>query len=297
MMEIHLSDLVDATTVIASFEDAPPEQTASPTPPISMGCDGLMTDETGLVEQCARSEEITGDSFPITISNPEGDLRRLEIKWTTVCELTGRFTFSRTSTAYQIVVESSSTPTRGVMCDGISRVVTTLLFLKEPLDASLVTSRIVLSPDSTDAPSNQPTLVECVDPPMPPGMTPSPGTRPLILDETGLVATCAQTDVALDPPAPISVGTPFSDNELVVMWNNAVCTKFTVRDSSTGLELAAQSTSTDCPTGPGGPITIRFESALADSILVTLDGRPIDADVGPPTPSRSLRLATTIEKP
>ena len=118
---------------------------------------------------------------------------------------------------------------------------------------------------------------------MPPGMTPSPNSRPVVIDETGLVSTCAQTDVLVGVPMPIVIANPFSDNQLAVMWSGAVCSQFTVRRATDGLELAARSSDSDCATGFGGPITIAFTQPMpVDSVRVTLNGNLL-AD-GPPSP-------------
>jgi hypothetical protein len=162
------------------------------------------------------------------------------------------------------------------------------VFLNEPVNADSVSVSLAPYSEPTAAPTASiPTsafFVECVPPPMPPGMTPGPETRPSVLDETGLLGTCAQTDVVVRGSGPISVDKPFVDNELVVMWDTNVCSQFTFRRTANSYELAARSAADDCPTGFGGPITLRFTVPMpADELLVTLDGLPLGA--GPtPTP-------------
>lgn len=120
---------------------------------------------------------------------------------------------------------------------------------------------------------------ECAGPPLPPGETPPPGPIPIVIDETGLVEACLQTDSIEELVGRISVSNPFENNAIEVVWANGPCDaaiEFTFRASDSGYSLAGDRPG-ECAPGLGEPlpIYIRFSQPMpAASVAPTLDGYP-----------------------
>lgn len=110
----------------------------------------------------------------------------------------------------------------------------------------------VTAPTQTESPSppttSEPTATtaaafECVGPPLPPADTPRPDPLPRLLDETGLVVSCIQTDTITELVGTINVSNPSEPNAIHVMWETAPCDSgivFSFRARSDGFELVGQ---------------------------------------------------------
>jgi hypothetical protein len=137
---------------------------------------------------------------------------------------------------------------------------------------------------------------ECVGPPLPPDVIPHPGPIPAVIDVTGLVEACAQTDSVEELLGSISVSNPFEDDAVEVVWAHGLCDAsivFTFRAADAGYELVGDRPS-DCSRGADPlPIYIRFTQAIpAELIAASLDGVAGPAPSTTPTP-----ISRTIECP
>jgi len=100
---------------------------------------------------------------------------------------------------------------------------------------------------------------------------------PVVVDQTGLVESCAQPDVTAELDGAISVSNPFEDNAVQVEWRPGNCdgaiqftfSAFPQGDPRFGLFGLRPKV---CADGPGSPrIYIRFKQTMpADSVIASL---------------------------
>jgi hypothetical protein len=121
-------------------------------------------------------------------------------------------------------------------------------------------------------------IFDCVPPPTPPprtfDRTPIALPNPRIVDETGLVVSCGQTDYLIPHSGPISVGNPFSDSVLTVVWTHAACDAeivFTFRSGGDRYVLIGQRPSDCSYSGSPLPLQITFtQPMLAENVNAVL---------------------------
>jgi hypothetical protein len=99
--------------------------------------------------------------------------------------------------------------------------------------------------EQTPAPksSSTPKAFDCVGPPLPPGSTPEPVSVPRLVDETGLVVSCIQTDYITELVGTISVSNPFEPDAVEVVREMAPCDAgmvFTLRLATDAFELVGE---------------------------------------------------------
>jgi hypothetical protein len=99
-----------------------------------------------------------------------------------------------------------------------------------------------------------------------------------VLDETGLVLACGQTDYLVELVGEISVSNQFEDRSVTVVWKAAMCDEdivFTFRATSSGYEMVGRRPSCAPSEGPGTPLQITFSRPVpASSIRAYLETNP-----------------------
>jgi hypothetical protein len=132
-----------------------------------------------------------------------------------------------------------------------------------------------------------------VGPPVAPGETQPPYPNPSVIDETGLVEACAQTDFVEPLHGAISLSNPFEADALQVMWAHTDCDSsitFTFSRTATGFSLIGDPPNSCVHNGAPLPLYIRFVTPMpADSVHAELVG------VGPTdlyTPIDSVHLSS-----
>ncbi|HUR17075.1 MAG TPA: hypothetical protein VMZ33_07300 [Candidatus Limnocylindrales bacterium] len=198
-----------------------------------------ISDPSGLIASCDASAVVGTDSKPIAISNPDGDLRTLEVTWTDACASyeTLALLWRGHGAAYDLIAHNSMPA--NVICDGL--VLDHVVRLHMSLDVSaadVVASVSRADPVALPTPEIAPTRFECHGPPAPPGTTPVPGPVPVVVDTTGLVSACLQTDSVEPLTGPIGVSNPFEDHAIEVVWATGVCDNAIEFTFATGTEHA-----------------------------------------------------------
>lgn len=105
--------------------------------------------------------------------------------------------------------------------------------------------------------SSTSTLFDCGGPPLPPGEPALPGPIPRLVDETGLVVSCIQSNTVTDLVGTISLSNPSEPNAVHVMWERAPCDAgivFTFRHATDGFELIGERPR-ECAR-PNGPLPL-----------------------------------------
>lgn len=64
---------------------------------------------------------------------------------------------------------------------------------------------------------------ECVGPPLPPESTPPAVSVPVVIVETGLIVSCAQTDYLTEMTDEVTVSNPFGTDSIEVIWEAEPC--------------------------------------------------------------------------
>jgi hypothetical protein len=257
---------------------------ASPTPTAST--DGIncgdssisVVDRTGLVSGCSTWEWNPGEMLDgsLSVTNQDGDLGTLLVRWVPLNGCISRATaeFTRDGGRYALVITEGPNVTN---CLCPYTVKGFQVALASPVSANLVGVTVQEEASSPTTPPPTANSFDCLGPPLPPGETPPPGPVPVVIDETGLVESCLQTDAMAELTGRISVSNPFELNAVEVVWANGPCdvaTQFTFQRAETGFSLTAERPS-ECSPGLGEPLPvyIRFTEPMpAESITPTLDG-------------------------
>jgi hypothetical protein len=134
--------------------------------------------------------------------------------------------------------------------------------------------------DSSPEPStSEPRTFECSGPPLPPETPPYQGHVPRVIDETGLVIGCVQTDVMPELEGRISVSNPFEPSAISVVWAGNSCdaeASFTFsRAADNTFDLVGQRPSTCAEESGSLPLYITFSQPVAaDDVRATINGEP-----------------------
>ncbi|MEX2546560.1 MAG: hypothetical protein WD830_02075 [Chloroflexota bacterium] len=187
-----------------------------------------VVDETGLIERCEGSSAPTTDVAPLTVSNLGQDQTVLVVHWASVCEISGRFTFRRNQTAFELLAESDLP--LNTLCDGLPVEHSLLLYMREPTAADKVDMQVIRV--GTDLPTATPTptltpvsrMIEC--PVDPTSGEPDLAPKVSLSDHTGLVGDCSAFAgtpefmiVDWSKPTVRNSGT----SQLQVIWRGTVC--------------------------------------------------------------------------
>jgi hypothetical protein len=183
-------------------------------------------------------------------------------------------------------------------------------------------STVVQSPNLA-SPTSGATRIACVPPPRPPGATPWPGVLPTVVDETGLVVGCAESDYLIPYDGPgmppdVRVANPFGQSGLLaVSLLGRPCiewTTLTLRAVDDGFDLAAGVRCSDV-TSSGGTFQLTLRQPMAaqsvnahavDDSLPPLPASPPASvavsprptlTVSPPTQGHIATTATAIAGP
>lgn len=107
-------------------------------------------------------------------------------------------------------------------------------------------------------------------------MTPSPEPVPVVIDQTGLVEGCLQTDSIEPLLGQISLSNPFETHAIEVVWADGVCDAaivFTFSQGEGGYQLAGKRPSECSDGGEALPVYVRFTQPMpASSVAASLDG-------------------------
>ena len=125
---------------------------------------------------------------------------------------------------------------------------------------------------------------ECGGPPVAPPGTPGPGPVPVVIDETGLVESCLQTDALVELEGFISLSNPFEENAIEVVWQPGVCDAaivftFTSLGGPVHDYGLVGERPGDCASGnsSGLPLYIRFTQPMpAERVVANLWNAPVN---------------------
>jgi hypothetical protein len=141
---------------------------------------------------------------------------------------------------------------------------------------------------------------------LPPGETPQLLPNPTVIDETGLVEACAQTDAVEPLHGAISLSNPFEPNAIEVMWAQTDCDSsitFTFSRTGTGFRLTGDPPNACDHSGKPLPLYIRFTVPMpVDNVRAELIGvTPLDLytpieSVGLRSNRRGIHIAFTGAK-
>ena len=291
-----------------------PEPTATRSPeqelptPVSIACtsedlDVSIAGGTNRVAGCSvfnpEQRLIEGDSV---VTNPSADVSRLRVEWVPFNGCIDRAHVEMTPHGEGFQLDITEGPWV-VACLGPSRVVGFEMSLLAPVRADSLAVSVRLEGDKATEPPTQPAIFECVTPPIPPGMTTDPGPVPRVVDESGLVSSCAQIDVIPELDGPISVSNLFEPNTIEVVWQDGNCDAaivFTFRHfSQTGdFGLAGERPSTCTNDGQGSlPIAIRFrQPGAAEDIHASLTDAEAVGPCGHTFTEVSVPLPTFVDE-
>ena len=252
-------------------------------------------DTTGLVTGC--SVMVIDRHNQTGATNPNGDLSTLQILWgTSRCTGAASLEFKRAADAYVVEIrESAAAPD----CEALPEAYAVEVALSAPVRAETV--RVSVVPGATSNSPSAARVFECVGRPLPPEEPPYEGPLPVVIDESGLVESCLQTDTSNGLTGTISVTNPFEANAIHVEWSPGACDGeilFTLRSDADGYELLGERP-IDCATSSGSlPVYITFSRPMpADIVSASLRDLPPAATPGPSPPSSTIECAGSPRRP
>ena len=207
-----------------------------------------LDDQTGFVERCEAWEFQPADASRMTVTNPNGDSRVVELTWAEACASYANVAFNGLLSGFEIV--PTSTMPDNSTCDGVVYSRGLRLYLTQPVAAETVSTRVIYTPAVTPRPT----------PPATPQIAPGSGWWELAAAERPTGAS-SELDLLVyerecangESPEGRVVGPDIEYGDASV----------TITFQVSPLPGAG-----DCPAAPGAPVTVQLSEPLGDRRLV-----------------------------
>lgn len=193
-----------------------------------------VTDPADLVESCEASAVAGTEPKAIAVSNPDGDLRTLEVTWTEACANyeTLDLLWAGEGAAYELIAHNPMPA--DVVCDGLvlDHVITLRMSLDVPA-ADVVAEVARQEPVSPQAPAIAPpeSWINCAPP---------DEHSPIVIDGTGLVSSCVTAEPHVVPGDPTAYNPQADRSKLQIEWIGGSCGSsetLSFVPSRTGIEI------------------------------------------------------------